>query len=244
MRLNARFEPGPYARTLTSGLVFAGIVATGSSTALCILLAGCVAILIAQGNFKSFARFTTRFWLPLALGLFVIWGLIVRGSPRTGSGAGIADGAQFALLISLRVAALAALFQVALLSLKGLHLAGFLSGLHVSINSTATVVSIFNLWPDFSRRSEQVVASRCARGLMPNRKLWTRARQVPWIVRTLFVSSLEHSLDRAARWQAECLPNRLATVVATTETGKPNLLCSSAWCVAGLTWTTAALLWA
>jgi energy-coupling factor transporter transmembrane protein EcfT len=241
MRCPPHCEPSPRARALAAGITLVGVVASPSPYALVVLLVACVAILTTQGKINSFVRFIFRVWVPLSLGLFIVWGLIVRGSPGTGNGSGIADGAQFAALVSLRVAALAAVFQAAVLSLGGLRLVVFLRKLGLSPTATATVASVINLWPDFARRSEQVVAARCARGLMSDRHLWTRIRQVPWIVRTLFVGSLGHSLDRATRWQAECLPSRLADVAVRCETRQGSPLVNVAWCVASVTWTVCAL---
>ena len=236
-------EPTPHGRALAAGISLVGVVASPNLYALSFLLAACVLILLAQGKITAFLRFTIRLWLPLAIGLFIVWGLIIKGSPGTESGAGFANGVHFAALVSIRVATLAALFQAAVLSLEGLRLARFLRSLGVSPTGTATVVSIINLWPDFARRSEQVVAARCARGLMTDRRLWTRVRQIPWIVRTLFVGSLGHSLDRAARWQAESLPQRLSSVTASSKSPKSGLLASFCWCVAAMGWTSFALLY-
>ncbi len=218
-----------------------GVVASPSFYALAILLVFCTGTLVAQGKIGSFARFLVRVWLPLSLGLFLVWGFLVRGSPQTGNGSGAADGVKFAAIVSLRVASLAALFQAAVLSLAGLRLASFLKSLGLSPRATATIVSIFNLWPDFARRSEQVVAARCARGLMSDRHLWTRVRQIPWTVRTLFVSALGHSLDRATRWEAECLPNRLAEASETITHAKSGWWVNASWLSAAITWTGLAL---
>jgi hypothetical protein len=236
-----QLEPGPKPRALAAVITLVGAVTTTNLCALAVLILACAAILTVQSKVNSFIRFIIRVWVPLALGLFVVWGLIVRGSPGTGTGSGFADGAHFAAIVSLRVAALAALFQAAVLTLEGLRLARFLRGLRLSPAATAAIVSVFNLWPDFARRSEQVVAARCARGLMPDRRLWTRVRQIPWAVRTLFVGSLGHSLDRAARWQAERLPNRLAEVAEAVQTGNPSRLIGFSWCSAALAWMAFAL---
>ncbi len=243
MSLAAHFEPSPRARALAAGIALVGAAASPSIYALATLLLLCAVILTVQGNISFLLRFIIKLWLPLASGLFIVWGLIIKGSPSSGNGSGIANGVHFAALVSLRIAALAALFQAVVLSLQGLRLANFSRSLGLSPTATATVASIFNLWPDFARRAEQVVAARCARGLMSDRHIWTRVRQIPWVVRTLFVGSLGQSLDRATRWQAERLPDRLAEVLATGETREPNPLINAGWCVAAIVWATWAV-WA
>src|ERR1035441_3730185 len=140
----AQLEPGPKARAFAAVIALVGAVTTTSLYALAVLLLACTAILTAQSKVSPFARFLVRVWLPLTLGLLVVWGLIVRGSPGTGTGSGVADGGRFAAIVSLRVAALAALFQAAVLSLEGLRLARFLRSLRLSPAATAAIVSVLD----------------------------------------------------------------------------------------------------
>jgi hypothetical protein len=241
MSLTLHFEPSPRTRAFVTGIALVGVLASSSFKSLTIILLFCVGTLLAQGKILPFTRFLLRVWIPLALGLFFVWGFLVQGSPQTGNGSGAADGVKFAAIVSLRIASLAALFQTAVLSLVGLRLVRFLKSLGLSSVTTATIVSIFNLWPDFARRSEQVVAARCARGLMSDRHLWTRVRQIPWTVRTLFIGALGHSLERAARWEAESLPDRLAEASETVAHAKTSRWVNASWLVAAFTWTILAL---
>lgn len=241
MNFVAKLSPSPWGRVAAAGAALVGVVATSNPLALAILVIACTGILTVQGKIKSYAHFVLRLWLPLTVGLCVVWGLVVRGSPQSGNNGGMIAGFQFADMVSLRLLALAALFQAAVLSLEGLRLAAFLKGLGLSPNATATLVSVFNLWPDFARRAEQVVAARCARGLMPDRRVWTRVRQFPWVLRTLFVGSLGSSLDRANRWEAEGLPHRLAQAVERQPAPKTSRWFGLVWCVVAVAWTTLAL---
>jgi hypothetical protein len=122
-------RPCSRARALATGIALIGVVATAKPIALALLVAACIGILIIQGKISFYIRFLFRLWLPLAAGLCLVWGLIVRGSPQAGYGSGIAPGLEFAGMVSLRLAALAAIFQAAVLSLEGLHLAAFLRGI-------------------------------------------------------------------------------------------------------------------
>jgi len=138
-------EPSPRLRALAGSIALGGIAITHEVLALALLASGCAAVLLVQGNFQHYARFLVRIWLPVAAGLGVVWALIVRGSPESGHDAGVEVGLHFALVIALRLAALAALFQGAVLSLKGLRLAYFFHRLGMSPSATAALVSIFNL---------------------------------------------------------------------------------------------------
>lgn len=234
-------RPSSRARAMAAGIALIGAVVTSKPLALVFLVAACVGILIIQGKISFYIRFLFRLWLPLAVGLCLVWGLIVRGNPQAGYGSGIANGFEFAGMVALRLAALAALFQATILSLEGLRLAAFLREVGLSPNATATLVSVFNLWPEFARRTDQVVAARCARGLMTDRRLWTRVRQFPWALRTLFVGSLGSSLDRAHRWEAERLPQRLAETVKKQSDSKTGFGVGLVWCFVAIMWTAISL---
>jgi hypothetical protein len=69
----------------------------------------------------------------------------------------------------------------------------------------ALFIISFALWPEFALRIEQIYAARCARGLMPNRKLWTRVRQFPFILRTLFTWAISNGLARMDLWRQQNL---------------------------------------
>lgn len=229
------FNPAPLARAFAFLLAIAGALLTSSAIALFTLLAVCVAVLAVQGNLFSFGRAALRLWLPLAIGLCVLWGFIVRGSPFSERFAGVAIGLRYAGVIALRLLTLIALFQTAILSLRGLSLANFFARLGLRPYAVASVVSIFNLWPTFAREATEIVTARCARGLMPNRHLWTRVKQLPWALRTLFIGSLSTSFERAERWEAEGLPERLVDL-ATHTNRDDSLTASIGWSSGAIAW--------
>jgi hypothetical protein len=239
--IRALWEPSPWFRALASGIALGGVMFTKDVLALVALLMICSVLLWAQGHFIQFVRFLLRIWMPVALGLMLVWGVVVQGSPDAGYRSGPTNGYWFALLVATRLAALAALFQTAVLSLRGIRLAHFLKSVGLSPSITAMLVSIFNLWPDFSRRTEQVVAARCARGLMPDRRLITRVRQVPWVLRTLFVGSLAGSLDRVDRWESDQLPQRLFEAAKIHAANSGNIMAGVLWCLIASVWTASAI---
>ncbi|MBL9151851.1 MAG: hypothetical protein JNK37_05185 [Verrucomicrobiales bacterium] len=206
--------------------------------ALAVLWLACFLILWRQGELRSAIRFLCRIWLPLAGGLAIVWGMIVRGTPENPDAHGIPIGLEYAAMISLRIAALASVFQAALLSLRGFQRVRYWSRMGLPPSAVAGVVSIFDLWPDFVRRVDQVVAARCARGLMTDRKLITRVRQIPFAFRTLFLSSLDISMDRAVRWQSERLPERLVETAAASRGGFGSISGSVVWLTLALCWIT------
>src|SRR5215813_9671789 len=120
--MTAQIQPSSRARAVATGIALVGAVATSKPIALLVLLAACVGILFLQKKISSLFRFLFRFWLPMAIGLCVVWGLIVRGNPENGYDSGIESGLRFSGMVSLRIAVLAAVFQAAVMSLEGLPL--------------------------------------------------------------------------------------------------------------------------
>ena len=233
-------RPEPWGRMVAAVIAAIVAVITRDFLSLAILWLSCVIVLWAEGEIRACANFVLRLWLPLAAGLAIVWGLAVRGAPGITPGTDMAAGFRYAGLISLRLAALAALFQAAFLVLRGLKLAHHWSHLGLPPAGVAGLVSIFQLWPDFRRRADQVVAARCARGLMTDRRVFTRVRQLPFACRTLFLSTLGSSLDRASRWQAEKIPERLV-VAAGFKIANGTLFASLFWILLVIGWSWFAL---
>jgi energy-coupling factor transporter transmembrane protein EcfT len=233
-------QPEPWGRTIAALLAAVGAVVTRDTLSLSFLWLLCAVILWLQGEMQACIKFLLHLWIPLTAGLIVVCGLAVRGTPDIPPGTDMLAGFRYAGLISLRLAALAALFQAAFLTLRGLRLAYHCSHLGLPPSAVAGLVSIFQLWPDFHRRTDQVVAARCARGLMTDRRFITRVKQLPFAFRTLFLSTLGSSLDRASRWQAEHLPERLVAAARSREKrGSP--LASLFWFLLSLGWCLFAL---
>jgi hypothetical protein len=230
------WAPDERGRVLAATIATAGAIFARDHLALLVLWGICLVVLWGQGEIKAARQFLCRIWLPLSCGLAIVWGLIVRGSPEDETVRGIGSGLEYASLIAFRIAALASVFQAALLSLRGFQRVRFWSRLGLPPSAVAGLVSIFDLWPDFVRRVDQVVAARCARGLMTDRRLRTRVRQIPFAFRTLFLSSLEASMERAIRWQGERLPERLVMVAFDSRVGSGSLQGSVVWVTISLGW--------
>jgi hypothetical protein len=230
-------QPEPRARVAAGLLLLAGALLAADLTSLGLLYCLLLAVLAAQDLIPLHFKFLSRIWLPVFLGLLIVWGLIVRGTPHSGGDKGALAGVHFAGVTSFRLAVVAAVFQVIFLSVRGTDRARFLAALGLSASSIAMIVSVFNLWPQFQRKADQLVAARCARGLMPNRRVWTRIRQLSGTFRLLFISSLEESLDRVQRWESEGLLGRLGdSLAASGPLGSRSA--STLWLVIALLWCT------
>ena len=56
------------------------------------------------------------------------------------------------------------------------------------------------LIPEMKIRAAQIFDARCARGLLRDRSLFSRARQLPVILRALVSWALRSAIDRAEMW--------------------------------------------
>jgi len=207
-------QPEPHARIAAGVIMVSGALLARNLPILAVSYAFALAILALQGVLSIHITFLIRLWLPVLIGLVIVWGLVVKGTPLSAGEQGILAGLHFAAITASRLAVIAALFQMIFLSIKGIERARFLVALGLSASSVAIIVSVFNLWPQFQRKVDLLVAARCARGLMPNRRILTRIRQIPATFRLLFIGSLEESLDRIDRWESEGLLSRLGESIS------------------------------
>lgn len=202
-------SPSPLLRGSAAILALYGTLVENNVWLLGFGLLVAMTTLMVQGRLPPFARFAGAVILPVGLGLVLVWGFLQQGMPDQSAPHSIQTGILYATVTTLRLALLGAVFQATFLSLPMPKLVHLLQSFRVRGRLLAIVVSTLNLWPAFRRYVEQVIAGRCARGLMPNRRLLTRARQVPFAVRTIFISALGHGLERADAWEAGGLINRL-----------------------------------
>jgi energy-coupling factor transporter transmembrane protein EcfT len=236
--MGTTFSPPPLSRGMATLLALYGAFCARSAPVLASGLLVTIATILCQGQIRPFAKFAGSVLLPVGLGLVLIWGFIRHGAPGQAAGISTDAGVFYALTTTLRLALLGAVFQTAVLSLPPARLVHMLQRFGVRGRSLAIVVSTLNLWPDFRRHVEQVYAARCARGLMPDRRLATRVRQLPYAIRTVFVTSLGQALERAESWEASGLVERLGQL------GRRVSYVDNYSRTAGVGWLAMAVAWA
>lgn len=175
-----------------------------------LLLGGLFIVLVfmgVQGKLREFVRFARTILLPIAALLILIWGLVRRGAP--GGEQSLAGGMHYAGVIICRLALAGAIFLATVLTLSPDQLIQLLRTFGVRGWALAIIVSRINIWSDFQDHVKKIYVARCGRGLMEDRAFITRLRQLPSTLRTLVISSLHYSLDRAHTWRAGSLIQRL-----------------------------------
>lgn len=236
-------SPSPVLRGLASLFAIYGAFATQSLLLLGIALGVAVLVLAFQAKLPTFGRFAVGVILPVGLGLVFIWGFVRQGTPEPNTNHSIQAGVVYAATITLRLALLGAIFQATFLSLPIPKLVHLLQSFGVRGRALAIIVSTLNLWPDFRRQVEQVIAARCARGLMRDRRPITRLRQAPLAIRTLFISGLGHGLDRAEAWEAGGLIAKLGQLGNQADTANEYSKPLGVACIIlAVTWATVSTL--
>jgi hypothetical protein len=232
-------SPPPLCRGLVALLAVCGAAAANRVDFLAAGLLVVLAILWAQGSLGKFAKFVLTVIVPVGLGLIIVWGLIRKGAPTQSTVPSVQAGVHFAVLTTLRLGLLSAVFLAAVFSLPTERLVDLLRAFGIRHRILAIIVSTLNLWPDFRRQVEQVFAGRCARGLMRDRRFTTRASQFPFVLRTLFVSALGQGIDRADSWESSGLLDRLDTFSQRSSSPKGySRVAGYLWLALAITWAT------
>lgn len=207
MRLRS---PHPRARATATLVAIAGTMIAGHPAVIAgVWFAVLIPLLVASGAMKRHLAFLAGAIAPLTLVTVVIWGWIVAAPPGMPLGSAPLEGVRFALLIGVRLAVLGGILQLAMLTIRSDELARTLSSCGVRGDAMVATLGAFVLPPELRLRAEQVVVARHARGLMRTRTPLNRLKQLPQILRPLFVWVLRSSVQRADSWQQRQLLSRL-----------------------------------
>jgi energy-coupling factor transporter transmembrane protein EcfT len=192
---------------------------------------------IITGVFIKFAKFVSVVIFPIALGLLFVWGWLMGAPPGEPRGSSPSAGCLYGAIIFLRLALVSGVVFVSLLSMRADRMVTVFRSWGIRGELLTLLIISFALWPEFALRTEQIYAARCARGLMPNRNPLTRAKQFPFILRTLFTWAIGNALTRLDLWRQQdllTLLERRTTTSAAAHTLLGDLcfgLLSVAWLI-------------
>ena len=232
-----KLVPSPQIRGLATLLAIAGTFFCQNPTTLAVGLVGIIIPLtIVTGVSDKFGKFVLVIILPIALGLLFVWGWLMGAPPGEPRGSAPMAGSLYAAAVFLRLSVVSGFVFVSLLSLPADKMVTLFRSWGIRGELLTLLIISLALWPEFALRTEQIFAARCARGLMPNRNLWTRARQFPFILRTLFTWAIGNGLARMDLWRQQnllTLLERHATAGVVAARTLPGDLCfglmSLAW---------------
>jgi len=165
-----------------------------------IWMLGAVPLLIITNTWKTHLRFLALVVLPMGSALFLIWAVIMGAKPGDLPHTSPRDGAEFATLIILRLILLGGIFQIGILSLGLDGIGPFCLRARFPQEVSVMLMGATILIPEMKIRAAQIFDARCARGLLRDRSLFSRARQLPVILRALVSWALRSAIDRAEMW--------------------------------------------
>lgn len=175
------------------------------------------ALLIWLGHWRAHTKYLVAAILPIYIALLVIWGVVVP-SPvaEVGQSAGT-TGYLYATTTALRLAGLGAVIQLCFLPpLRRGDLIATLQGWGLRGTALIVTLSTLALVEDINHRARQVMEARIARGMSPH-GLINDIKQLPVVLRPLFVFILHSAIKRAELWHHRNLRNRLGDTQATRE---------------------------
>lgn len=149
---------------------------------------------------KQHFKYLVSFILPLAITLLMVWSLLIGAPPDQIVGSNPLGGANYAFTTSVRLALLGGLAQIIILPFPLDDLSCKLYQIGIRGDLLIIIVSAFALKPEFSQRANKIITARYARGLVKNRKLFTRFKQIPYIIRPLLTGALRTALSRMELW--------------------------------------------
>jgi energy-coupling factor transporter transmembrane protein EcfT len=242
----SQFRPDPVQRGIAALAATTGVMLCSEPV---ILLAGWVALVlplcVAAGIIRPYLRFVLNVVVPVSIALFVVWGWMVGAPPSATPGSAPLAGSRFAAVIALRLAALGGIWQLSLLTVPPAELPRTLDAWGVRGGLLAVILGAISLVPEMRLRADQIITAREARGLVPNRRLWTRAMELPKLLRPLLAWALRSAIQRSEVWHERDLLSRLARreVVGQDRTRQGGSMLVLLLSVAWLLGSAATILW-
>ena len=226
-------RPYPIIRMLSGAL---GILAGFWTSDIRILFTAALAVsalVVAAGIGRRYAALCLKVFLPLSLGLLLVWGGIMGAPPGTAIGTDRIGGLTFAMLVVLRLLVASGISQLCILAIPSHELPQVLSVCGIKGDLLASVVAAFALVPELELRTQQVLTARYARGLSKNRSFFGLMAHIPLLLRPVLTWTLRSSIHRSELWSQRRLIERLE---ARSSDLRWSMLASIVWLVPACAW--------
>lgn len=180
-------------------------------------------------------RFLAVIWTPLFFALLLVWGIIVGAAPGQALHSSARMGFLFAATTATRILLLAAIVQLAFLTLRADELIPTVRRWRLGNEGLVALLGAVALVPEIQLRLDQIITARTARGLIPNNSWWRRAQSVPTLLPPLVAWVLRSALQRGEMWEhrdiLSRLPHRAGPAERVTRVGWVVIGGSLAWLV-------------
>jgi energy-coupling factor transporter transmembrane protein EcfT len=157
-------------------------------------------LLAIEGFLPRFLKFLVFAQLPMTIMLIAVWGWVAKAPPGKPMGSDPHGGMLFALLVSFRLAVVGGAFLLFMLSIPYRVLPATLRGWGFRGEGMVVALGVFAVEPELKLRAEQILTARRARGLLKGGR-WAGLKQLPRLLRPLFVWSIRSAVHRAEVWE-------------------------------------------
>ncbi len=164
---------------------------------------------LLSGSLRSHVGFAAVVVAPVAIAVFLVWGLLIAAPPGQEIGSDPHGGLRFAAVVVLRLLLLGGIIQLTFLTIPPEQLPFTLSRWGVRGDAAIVTLGVFALLPELRLRADQVLTARQARGLVPNRSFVARMYQLPFLLRPLFAWALRSAIQRADSWHQRGMLSRI-----------------------------------
>ena len=208
----------PVARLATLLILIIATFINTRFTLFAVAIAALACLLAADHLLPKFLTFLAFVQVPMTLMLVAVWGWVAKAPPGMPMGSDPHGGVLFALLISLRLTVLAGAFQFSgddvdkrirafqliMLSIPSRLLPATLRGWGLRGEGLVLALGVFAVEPELKLRAEQILVARRARGLLGGSR-WAGLKQLPRLLRPLFVWSIRSAVHRAEVWEQRAM---------------------------------------
>lgn len=158
-----------------------------------------VPVLLVRPVRLAYLRFPAVAGLPITLGLFFIWGWLLRTAPP--GSAGEMSGAAFATLISSRLLLVAAVIQLCFVAMDTSDLLWTAKSLGLGNTAIVALAGSLALLPEIQLRLRQIVTAQKARGLLATNTWFQRLVTFPTLLPPLVGWVLRSAVQRGETWE-------------------------------------------
>jgi energy-coupling factor transporter transmembrane protein EcfT len=137
---------------------------------------------------------------PMAVGLLLVWGVLVGAPPSSAPHSNPAGGFEYATLVVSRLLVSTALLQIIFLSLSMTELAQTIYGLGLRGEMFFMVLGALAVLPEIRLRAAQIHDACKARGLLGRQSFLQRIQVYPYILRGVFAWTLRSAQQRSETW--------------------------------------------
>lgn len=229
----------PYIRLTFAALI---IVGTAVSNYLYFLAAGWFLIIIPLTVilrvFRKHLLFLLYAIFPILVLLLVVNAVLLPTFQSSNGMYTSMAGVQVALLTVIKLILFTSVLQLTL-HIPDEELFTTLKAWGIRNDGLVIYLGALTIWADVQTKANKIVDARFARGLVKNRSIFQRIRQIPFVIRPLIAGILFSSVERSQSWKQKKLLSKLENLNMVSiryhyTASVVLILISVIWCIASV----------